>query len=239
MKFAVALQPVADFAKIVFDKRLGKISTSNVPLILNAADRNAIQVALETNDGTSVLCIGQKGAENVLREALSYGIQNAYLIESEFSDASLLAKAFSELKLDTMIFGETTMDYGYTGIAEATASKLGSSFLSRITSMRIENGRIMAAKTYRGKSLKIELPIPCVVTAKFQKEMRRYPTPVGIREAYQKEIKRLRFDVKEIPAGLTIKKIAQAEIRKAEPTIIKGDAKQVVADAMRLLRRVL
>lgn len=243
MKIGVFLQPAADPSRVVLDRRTRMLSTANVPLILNPSDRSAIETALSSNSETYALCIGQKTAETALREALAFGINHACLIESEsldrdISHAGLLTRATSDVGIDVIIFGETTIDYGYTGMAEAVASRLGASFISGVSSLDLGNGKAIATKAHHGKSFKLEASIPCVLTAKFQQATKKYPTPTDIHDAYRKEIKRMNFDVKESGPSMTVKAITLADVKRVGPTIIKGDARQIVADAIRLMKRM-
>ncbi len=192
LNVGVFLNAVAEPSKITFDRRSGKLII-NTPLIMNPPDRSAIHVALNTNLETYAFAIGKQTAEAVLREALALGIGNACLIESDssmnvISYASLLARAFSDIGIDALFFGDTTIDYGYTGIAEATATKVVASFIGNISSAEINNGKCIVTKIHLGKSLKVEVPIPCIFTVS-QQETKRYPTPAGILDAYQKKIK--------------------------------------------------
>ena len=242
LKVGVFLNAVADPSKVTFDRRSGKINIIDAPLIMNPPNRSAIQVALNTNLETYAFAIGKQKAEPVLREALALGIGNVCLIESDsfindISYASLLARAFSDIGIDALFFGDTTIDYGHTGIAEATATKLGVSFIGNISSAEINNGKCIVTKIHRGKSFKIEVPIPCISTASHQ-ETKRYHKPADIRDAYQKEIRKIRFETEQ-KTGLTIRKFTQVETKKPEPVILKGDPKQIVVDAMKLMKRMM
>lgn len=241
MKVGVFLNAVAEPSKVTFDKRSGKLII-NAPLIMNPSDRGAIQVASNTNLETYAFAIGKQTAEPVLREALALGIGNACLIESDssvndISYASLLARAFSDIEIDALFFGDTTIDYGYTGIAEATATKVVASFIGNISSAEINNGKCVVTKIHRGKSFKIEVPLPCIFTVSHQ-ETKRYHKPADIRNAYQKEIMKIQFEAEQ-KTGLTIRKVIQVETKKPEPVVLKGDPKQIVVDAMRLMERMI
>ena len=240
MKVGVFVKPVYDPAKVVFDRKVNEISTVNLPLMLNPPDRNAIEIALNANAKTHVFCIGQDDAEPVLMEALAFGINGVYLIkktsENLILQASLLAKATSEASIDVMIFGNSAIDYGYMGIAEATADKLKASFIANISSLEFEGRRAVATKIGTNKSFRIAAELPCVFTAGHAK-VHRYPTPANIRDAYQKKIVRIEYDAEKANSELIVRGITPIE--KPKSTVIKGELKQVVNDAMRLMKRTL
>jgi len=240
LKVGVFVKPDCDPAKVVFDKRTNKINTANLPLMLNASDRNAIEIALNASAKTCVFCLGQGNSEPVLREALAFGINDAYLIENASEnfilEATLLAKATSEVGIDAVIFGNSALDYGYTGIAEATANKLKASFIANISSLEFEGERAVAIKVSMNKSFRIAAELPCVLTANRAKA-RRHLTPTNIRNAYQKKIVRIKFDTEKKDSELIVRGITPIE--KPKSAVIKGEPKQVVNDAIRLMQRML
>lgn len=242
LKVGLFLKPVYEPSKVVFDRKTGRLDTASAPRIMNPSDRSAIEVALNADAEIHAFCMGHD-SEPVLREALAFGITNANLFEVEDADspilhASLLAKAASEIGVHVMLFGHSTIDYGYPGTAEATASKMHASFIADISSLQFQNNKAVVTKIFGNKSFKTQAKLPCVLTVKAAMT-RRYPKPANIREGYQKSIAKLGYEHAEGSPTLTIRRISPPEAKEGKVIVIKGEAKQVVSDAMRLLERIL
>ena len=84
MKIVVCVKQVPDTTEIKIDPVKNTLIRTGVPSILNPFDRNAVETALQLKDtyggSVTVLSMGPPQAKAVLREALSMGADQAYLI---------------------------------------------------------------------------------------------------------------------------------------------------------------
>lgn len=148
-----------------------------IPSMLNPADKNALEAALQLKDaegGTvTVLSMGPKAAEAVLREALSLGVDQAYLVNDaafEGSDtlatAEVLAAAIQKLGAFDIIFAGAQSIDGFTGqIGPKVAALLGIGVLAYAKEWKLEGGKLTIVRengpyteTWQGA-----LPVLCTV----------------------------------------------------------------------------
>ena len=85
MRIAVCVKQVPDTTEVRIDPVKGTLIREGVPSILNPDDANALEAALkikEENEGTEVIVItmGPPQAEDMLRECLAMGADDAYLL---------------------------------------------------------------------------------------------------------------------------------------------------------------
>ena len=121
MKIIVCVKQVPDTAEVRIDPVKGTLIREGVPSIMNPDDKAGLEAALGLKDTlgahVSVITMGPRQAEEVLREALAMGADAAYLIsDSAFSGAdtwatsSTLAGAISKLEYDLIITGRQAID---------------------------------------------------------------------------------------------------------------------------------
>ena len=84
MKIAVCVKQVPDTTEIRIDPVKKTLIRQGVPSITNPFDVNAIEAALRLKDQYSgevtAICMGPEQAKAVLRQAISMGADNAYLV---------------------------------------------------------------------------------------------------------------------------------------------------------------
>src|SRR5690606_19283488 len=121
MKIIVCVKQVPDTTEVRIDPVKGTLIREGVPSIMNPDDKAGLEAALRLKDEqgahVSVICMGPRQADTVLREALAMGADAAYLIsDSAFSGADTwatsctLAAAITKLNYDLIITGRQAID---------------------------------------------------------------------------------------------------------------------------------
>ncbi|MBF1010270.1 MAG: electron transfer flavoprotein subunit beta, partial [Lachnoanaerobaculum sp.] len=85
MRIIVCAKQVPDTTEVRIDPKTNTLIRDGVPSILNPDDANALEAALTIKDKlpdtiVSVISMGPPQAENMLRECLAMGADEAYLI---------------------------------------------------------------------------------------------------------------------------------------------------------------
>ncbi len=205
---------VAVLVKLALDTGQLRLSQSAVgveetPLKISDIDRNAVEeaVKLRGNAGKAVSIsvlkwppVGRRTqeAENLLREVLAMGVDEAYLVADEAlagSDHYMTAKAIAEvvrrIGADIVVAGEATVD-GYTAqIPARVAAELGWPYLTYVRELRVEGGRAVARRDLEDRVLVVEADLPLVVSVTREINVPRIPTLLAIRAAMKKPIARL------------------------------------------------
>lgn len=210
MRIAVCVKPVPDPKKaqdIVIDPVKKTIRREQVPSVINALDRNAIETALllkEKEGGqVSVFAMAPPSANMVLRETLALGVDKAFLLSDPvFGGSDTLATAnilSAGLKYaggkcgwDVILFGAYSSDGGTSQVPAQVGEWLGIPHFHFLTELNFKGERFIF-KTNNGDVEDVweaRSPLVLSVTRKINKP--RYATIRGIMKAKSKEIVTLR-----------------------------------------------
>ena len=99
MNILVCVKQVPDTTAVKIDPVTNTLIRAGVPSILNPFDGFALEMALQMKDKTggtvTVMSMGPAQAEDVLRESLSVGADEAYLVSGrEFGGSDTLATSY-------------------------------------------------------------------------------------------------------------------------------------------------
>ncbi len=250
MNIVVIVKQVFDTeAKIVIGPD-GKIDDSNVTLIMNPYDENAVEegIALKEKFGGEVVvvAVGTAKAQEVLRTALAMGADRAVLVSDpalmgagDFAVAQALAKVISTLNSDLILTGRVAIDYG-TKIAARVAEVLGIPHVNVVNKLEVNGDRALATREVDGGVEVIEVSLPAVISAQKSLNSPRYPTVAGIMKSKKKELKILTLadlglDGAVLEGKMKILGYFLPPARKAG-RIIQGEPAQAAAELAHLLR---
>jgi len=122
MKFCVCMKQVPDTQKVKVDPEKGTLVRKGIPSITNPFDESALELALHLREkigGTiTVITMGIPDSELILRDALSLGADQAFLLTgSDFAGADTLATGYALSKaiektgpFDILLFGKQAID---------------------------------------------------------------------------------------------------------------------------------
>jgi electron transfer flavoprotein beta subunit len=121
MDILVCLKQVPDTTDIKIDPVTNTLKREGVPSIMNPDDKTALEVALTLKDRheavVKVVSMGPPQAENILREALAMGADEAYLLTDRMFAGSdtlatsmILAAAIKKIGCDIVLTGRQAID---------------------------------------------------------------------------------------------------------------------------------
>jgi len=205
VKIVVCIKQVPDTTNVRINPDTNTLVREGVASIINPFDVYAIEEALRLKEkhggSTAVLTMGPPQAVEALREAISLGIDEAYLVSDKaFAGSDTLATAyalsFAIRKLggaDVILMGRQAID-GDTGqVGPGVAENLG---LPHVTDIRkieeIADGRIVVERLLEEGYARIAARLPVVLTVVKEINEPRLPSLKGKMAAKKKEIPTLK-----------------------------------------------
>ena len=200
MRILICLKQVPDTTEV---KLTGDLTLERefVAQVLNPADESALELGLELKEqhgGTvTVLTMGPRRAEGMLREALSRGADEAVLMTSpRFAGADTLvtARCLAEAEkalggFDLILCGRRAID-GETGqVGPMVAAMLDRPCVVNATEGEIADGCLKAIQLTEAGSLQWKAPLPAVMTLCEWSHALRLPTISGLRRAAQANVR--------------------------------------------------
>ncbi|NLE83828.1 MAG: electron transfer flavoprotein subunit beta/FixA family protein [Chloroflexi bacterium] len=196
MKIIVCIKQVPDTTEVRIDPVKGTLIRDGVPSIMNPDDKAGLEAALRLKDEigahVSVISMGPRQADAVLREALAMGANAAYLLsDSAFSGAdtwatsSTLAAAIEKLEYDLIITGRQAIDGDTAQVGPEIAEHLGIPHISYCEDLRIEGDEVIVKRQFEDRYQILSARLPVLITALGELNEPRYMTPGGIFDAYR------------------------------------------------------
>ncbi|RFA93901.1 electron transfer flavoprotein subunit beta/FixA family protein [Pyrobaculum aerophilum] len=205
MKIAVLVKTALDTGQL---RIRDSVVIEETPLKISDIDRNAVEeaVKLKGQDKAYAVTVLKWGplqkkvqeAENVLREALAMGLDEAYLIADEkllnashVATAKAIAAVVKKIGADLVLAGEATVD-NFTGqIPARVAAELGWPAITYVRELKVEGGKIIAKRDLEDHVEVVEAPLPSVVSVTREINQPRIPTLLAIRAAMKKPVNKL------------------------------------------------
>ena len=233
----------------------GTIDRERVKAVMNPYDKCALEAALRLKDGVgakiAAVSMGPPRAEDVLREALAMGADEAVLLTDRRlagSDTLATSYALSEVirKLgpyDLILCGMETTD-GNTGqVGPEVAEHLGIPHLTYVESFEVKEGYVEAKRLIEGGYEILRVRMPALLTVTNTMYEPRDATFLGVIRALKEPIKVLSLEdvgIKEEVVGLRgsptkIRKVERASLRRAKCIIKGGSVEEMVENLLRKL----
>jgi len=233
MNIIVCVKQVPDTTEVRLDPVKGTLIRDGVPSIMNPDDKAGLEAALKLKDESGahviVLSMGPRQADDVLREALAMGADEAYLItDPAFSGAdtwatsSTLAGAISKLDFDLIITGRQAIDGDTAQVGPEIAEHLQIPHISYCEYFKIEGDEVIVKRQFEDRYQILRAKLPALITALDEMNEPRYMTPGGIFDAYrEKEVSvwsRVDVPVEDENIGL---KGSPTRVVKTNPKMLK------------------
>lgn len=227
MNIIVCIKQVPDTTEIKIDPVKNTLIRTGVPSIMNPFDKNALETALQLKDaygGTvTAVSMGPAQAKAVLREALSMGADQAYLVTDRafggsdtYATSYILSEAIKKLgDFDIILGGKQAID-GDTGqTAPSIAEHLGAARLTYVLDMEVKEDKVVARRQVEEGVEVVEAKLPVLCTATKESNKPRYAT-------IRRKLASLRAEIPEI----TLADLPEADISKmglkGSPTRVKA-----------------
>ena len=185
---------------------------------LNDSDKNVIKEALDLRDrygGTvDVIGFGPLSAEDVMKETLTYGIDDAFLIsDPQFADmdVSQVAKIVAAM----ILCGRQAIDGDSAHMASMTSCALEIPLIAysdEITEMK--DGSVFATCMGDQMAYKVEAKTPAMILSIREKNKNRFPSVPDIMKTYDGTYKTKILTNEDLNLSVTKRKVTQ--LRKYE-----------------------
>jgi electron transfer flavoprotein alpha/beta subunit len=250
MKIFVCIKQVPGVSEVRIDPNTNTLVREGIPSIMNPHDKHAIELGLtirEKHGGKVIaLSMGPPQAEQVLREALSMGIDKAYLLSDRaFAGADTLAtshtlalairKILKENKEEMnylVICGTQAIDGDTAQVGPELAEELNIPQITYVLKFELkENKKILVERAFRPEEVVIiETKLPVLISVLKEINSPRIPGMKGIVNAYQKKqvifwnSEDLRADKSKIGLNGSMTEVWKIFIpeRKGEHIILEG-----------------
>jgi len=211
------------------------IDRANTDCIINPVDKQAVQAALDIKKNCeaniTVVTMGPKNAECVLREALAMGADNAVLLcDSKFAGSDtcatsrVLSSAVKEKfpETDLILFGQSAIDGETSQTGPSAAVRLNLPFITRVNEISCEENTITVhQETDTNKTIyKTELPVVLCINNYINRP--RLPVISGYIKAQEAQIQVYGFGDLNINPDLTGIKGSPTSVSK----VFKHDEKR-------------
>ncbi|MHA1269443.1 MAG: electron transfer flavoprotein subunit beta/FixA family protein [Candidatus Helarchaeota archaeon] len=203
MLFFVCIKQVPAISEVQIDVKTGLLRREGIPGMINPMDKNAIEVALSLKEkvGGKIIAIsmGPPQAENTLREALSMGVDDAYLLtDRAFAGSDTLAtsytlslgikkilKEINSQEKYLVICGTQAIDGDTAQVGPEIAEELNIPQITYVQKVELNDNRIIVEKVFRPDEIAIiECKLPALITVLKDINIPRFPTLSGIVDAF-------------------------------------------------------
>ena len=196
MNIVVCVKQVPDTNEVKLDPVTGTLIRDGVPSIMNPDDKACLEAALELKDATgahiTVVSMGPPQADDVLREALAMGADEAILVTDRafggadtWATSTTIAAAVKMLDYDLIITGRQAIDGDTAQVGPQIAEHLNIPNVSYAEDIKVEGDSVIVKRQYEDRYHTIKVQMPCLVTALGEMNTPRYMTPGGIFDAYR------------------------------------------------------
>ena len=249
MKIIAILRERLDPETVRVSRTRGALDTRRARKFVNPSDKNGLEEALRLKESQKAnvvaLSFGPPESEDVLREALAMGADEAVLISGESLDESLealvLGQAIGKLgEFDLVIIGHGVAGYGASQVGPRLAEILGIPQITRASEAEIADGKAKAKSRRSDGYALLEAPLPALLTVDQGANKPRYPALPAIISAYRERevtnwtVADLGLDQATLREGDGI-----TEVRETYAAEERGKGERITGDAARAVRILL
>ena len=231
MEILVCVKQVPDTAEVKIDPEKHTVIRAGVPNIFNPFDQNALEAALQLKDSqgarVTLRSMGPPQAEDVLREGLAMGADDAYLLtDRKVGGSDTLATGYclaqavrkvAELQgieqFDMVLCGKQAIDGDTAQVGPQIATELGIPQITYAAEINVDGTTVRVKQQNEEGYIVTEAQFPVLITAVKELNEPRFPTIRGTMKAKKREIPHLSADdikVDETKIGL-----------KGSPTMVR------------------
>ncbi len=244
MKIMVCVKQVPDTeANIKIGADSKSISEAGIKFIMNPYDEFVLEEALRIKEAKGsgsihALSIGPERAKEVLRTAVSLGVDDVTLLQTEavgldsLATAKALADKIKDLGYDLILLGKEAIDDGSMQVGPMLAEILGIPCITVVTKLKMEGDAVIAEREGDGGLEVLQTKLPCVITCQKGLNEPRYPSIRGVMLAKKKEI--VVQPVQMDAAKITVLGMTYPPARSGGKII--GEGASAVPELIRLLR---
>jgi electron transfer flavoprotein beta subunit len=201
MKIIVCVKQVPDTNEVRIDPVKGTLIRDGVPSILNPDDANALEAALKIKDEypetiVSVISMGPPQADIMLKECLSMGADEAYLLSDRAfggadscATSTTIAGGIRKIGDADIIFaGRQAIDGDTAQVGPQVAQRLGLPVVTYVKDIQLKDDKVVVQRQLEDGYEVIEVSKPCVLTVVKELNDPRYMSVYGIVDAFKKKV---------------------------------------------------
>ncbi|SDB55097.1 electron transfer flavoprotein beta subunit [Pseudobutyrivibrio sp. YE44] len=242
MNIVVCIKQVPDTKGGVKFNPDGTLDRASMLAIMNPDDKAGLEAALRIKDETgakvTVLTMGLPKADDMLREALAMGADEAVLVTDRrlggadtWATSSTVAAAVKKLDYDLIITGRQAIDGDTAQVGPQIAEHLALPVISYAEDIKVEGNSVIVKRQYEDRYHEVKAQMPCLITALSELNEPRYMTPGGIFDAYDKEVTVWgRDDLTDLDDANIGLAGSPTKIAKASDKVRKGAGEKVSLD---------
>ena len=242
MNIVVCIKQVPDTKGGVKFNPDGTLDRASMLAIMNPDDKAGLEAALRLKDETgakvTVVTMGLPKADDMLREALAMGADEAVLITDRrlggadtWATSSTIAAGLKKLDYDLIITGRQAIDGDTAQVGPQIAEHLQLPVISYAEAIKVEGDSVIVQRQYEDRYHEIKAKMPCLVTALAELNEPRYMTPGGIFDAFDKEVTVWgRDDLTDLDDANIGLAGSPTKIAKASDKVRKGAGEKVALD---------
>ncbi|QFJ53750.1 electron transfer flavoprotein subunit beta/FixA family protein [Pseudobutyrivibrio xylanivorans] len=242
MNIVVCIKQVPDTKGGVKFNPDGTLDRASMLAIMNPDDKAGLEAALRIKDETgakvTVVTMGLPKADDMLREALAMGADEAVLVTDRrlggadtWATSSTVAAAVKKLDYDLIITGRQAIDGDTAQVGPQIAEHLSLPVISYAEDIKVEGNSVVVKRQYEDRYHEVKAQMPCLITALSELNQPRYMTPGGIFDAYEKEVTVWgRDDLTDLDDANIGLAGSPTKIAKASDKVRKGAGEKVALD---------
>ena len=242
MNIVVCIKQVPDTKGGVKFNPDGTLDRASMLAIMNPDDKAGLEAALRLKDETgakvTVVTMGLPKADDMLREALAMGADEAVLITDRrlggadtWATSSTIAAGLKKLDYDLIITGRQAIDGDTAQVGPQIAEHLELPVISYAEAIKVEGDSVIVKRQYEDRYHEIKAKMPCLITALAELNEPRYMTPGGIFDAFDKEVTVWgRDDLTDLDDANIGLAGSPTKIAKASDKVRKGAGEKVALD---------
>jgi electron transfer flavoprotein beta subunit len=200
MNIIVLVKQVPNTTEIQINKETGTLIRDNVKSIINPDDLAGIEEALKLKErfggSITVITMGPKSAESMLREIYGYGVDEVVLISDKLyagsdtlATSTILSTAIVKYDFDIIIAGRQAIDGDTAQVGPQIASLLDINQVTYIKDIKdISYGSIILERVDEHYNQIIECPMPLLITTLKESNTPRYPNVTDLWNGFDKNI---------------------------------------------------
>ena len=242
MKIVVCVKQVPDTKGGVKFNPDGTLDRAAMLTIMNPDDKAGLEAALRLKDQygaeVTVITMGLPKAEEVLREALAMGADEAYLLSDRkfggsdtYATSTIVAAGVKKVGFDVVITGRQAIDGDTAQVGPQISEHLGIPVISYAQKIEVEGDSVIVERQYDDRYHVLKAKMPCLITALAELNEPRYMTPGGIFDAFKADITVWgRADLKDVEDSNLGLKGSPTQIARASDKVRKGQGEKVTLD---------
>ncbi|WP_294341178.1 electron transfer flavoprotein subunit beta/FixA family protein [uncultured Clostridium sp.] len=233
MKIVVCIKQVPDTTAVKIDPVKGTLIRDGVASIMNPEDKHALEEALALKDSlgahVTVVTMGLPQAEEILREAIAMGADEAILLTDRvlggadtLATSSALAGALRKLDYDIIFCGRQAIDGDTAQVGPEIAEHLGIPQITYVQDVKVEGDKLIVNRALEDGYEIIEVKTPVLLTAIKELNEPRYMNARLIFETFGKEVKVWSADDIDVDKASLGLKGSPTKVKKSSTKEVKG-----------------